>query len=814
MTSSHTAPARTASLASSSPTGVDATVLLKALRKGWPFIVACVLLCAGASLMYWKSQPAVYEASTLLEINPNPAQPLADKASDVHDMGVGIYWDAQEYYQTEYQIVTSDRVLGVVVRDLSLTNDYSFFGLKSAPPQPFDVETAIAVLRGRTSVEPVKNSRLFHIKVEDTQPERARRISDAISNAFIDQNLQTAVNSSIEAVSWLGGQVDHVKKVLERDEDALHDFKQTNDLPSTSINESSNMLRLEMQDYNTALTRTRTRKHELLARHTELDKISATNPDELPSSELLSSANLQSLRGQYQQAVKERAGLIAEGKGDNHPLVKSLTSRVQETSTALLSEVRSIQDGVDRDLAVVQHEEAGEQLLFEETRRRAVDLNMKEIEYHRLDRSREENEKLFELLSNKMKEADLARMMRGNNIRIVDTAKDPGGPIRPRIPGNVAIGAIAGLVLGLALAWMRELLDNSVKTPQDLEEQLGATFLGLLPELAEDTERRPKGRRRSTGPYAPTAGSHVELVVHEHPLSGIAEAARSIRTNVMFMNPDRPYQKLLISSAAPMEGKTTVACSIAIALAQGGQRVCIVDCDLRRPRIHRVFERAGDSGVTNVILGEATLDDVAKPTVVPNLWAVPAGPVPPSPADLLYSDRFRRFLDELCERFDRVIIDSPPIAAVTDSAVLSTLVDGTIFVVRAFQTSKQLARQALRTLRDVDARVVGAVLNAVNLSKHEYSYYHYYYYKREGYRPDPASDGSEPGATTAAPPTDPSSRPGQPPPCAWSLRTMHLTKRAAKTPMLKMFQQQASAGGYTRVLGHELGQSCRRPSPR
>jgi capsular exopolysaccharide synthesis family protein len=736
---------------------LDVTSFLKPLRKGWPLIVASVALCAGATLLYWRSQPAVYEASTLLEINPNAAQPLGDKASDVHDMGVGIYWDAQEYYQTEFQIVTSDRVLGSVVRDLSLTSDYGFLGLKAPPPVLPSVEATTAALRGRVLVDPVKNSRLFHIKVDDTDPKRARRLSDAIANAFIDQNLETAVNSSIEAGAWLGGQVDHVKKVLEHDEDALHAFKQTNDLPSTSINESSNMLRLEMQEYDTALTRTRTRKEELLARHTELSKITPENPDDLPSSELLASSYLQTLRGQYQNAVKDRASLLAEGKGENHPLVKSLTGRVEETSAALLAEVRNIQAAVDRDLAIAEHEEVGEESLFEAARKRAVDLSMKEIEYHRLDRSREENEKLFELLSAKMKEADLARMMRGNNIRIVDLAQDPGGPIRPRIPLNVGIGAIAGLVVGLAFMFLREQLDNSVKTPRDLEEQLGATFLGLLPELADDNEKKPRGRRRGTGPFAPAAGSHPELVVHDHPLSGIAEAARSIRTNLTFMNPDRPFKRLLVSSAAPMEGKTTVACSIAIALAQGGQRVCIVDCDLRRPRVHRIFDRAGDSGVTNVLLGESTIDDVAKPTVVHNLWAVPAGPVPPSPADLLQSESFKRLLHELSEKFDRVVIDSPPLAAVTDSAILSTLVDGTVFVVRAFKTSKQLARQGLRALHDVDARVVGAVLNAVNLSKHEYSYYHYYYYKREGYQPLPIEDGDSERAETgrSGPPAAP-----------------------------------------------------------
>src|ERR1019366_3172010 len=363
----------------------------------------------------------------------------------------------------------------------------------------------------------------------------------------------------------------------------------------------------------------------------------------------LANAVLQSLRAQYRLAYQEYQALLAEGKGDNHPLVREADQKVASTKAALLTEVANVQAAVVRDLAVIERQEQAEAAMFNASRRTAVDLNMKEIEYHRLDRTREENEKLYGLLLGRMKEADLSRMMRANNLRIVETATLPSSPIYPRVGLNVILGLHGGFLFGLGLPLLREQLDSSVKTPADIEEKLRTTFLGLLPDLQRNEDNANKagrsgGRRRRTDH---AVDGPPELVVHNRPASGVSEAARSIRTNLMFMNPDKPCKTLLISSAAPSEGKTTVACSIAIALAQGGQRVCIVDADLRRPRLHRIFDRAGDAGLTNALVGDATVAEIAKPTVVPNLWSIPAGPLPPNPADLLQSERFRKFMKEM-----------------------------------------------------------------------------------------------------------------------------------------------------------------------
>ncbi|MCA9588034.1 MAG: polysaccharide biosynthesis tyrosine autokinase, partial [Myxococcales bacterium] len=462
---------------------------------------------------------------------------------------------------------------------------------------------------------------------------------------------------------------------------------------------------------------------------------------------------LQQLRANYQQAIREKRELAAEGKGDNHPAMKKADEKVVLARGHLLEEIKNIQGAVARDLAIIGRQEAGEAGLYEKARKRAVELNMKELEFHRLDRLRAQNEKLYSMLLEQVKEADLRRMMNTNNVRLVDPATEARAPIRPRVDVSLGVGALVGLLLGLGLVLLKEQLDNTLKTPEDVEDRLGVTFLGLLPEVADDAPDRKGGKTRTRRP----GGTELapELIVHERPLSGVAEAARSLRTNLTFMTPDKPFRKILVTSAAPSEGKTTVATSIAISLAQGGHRVCIIDCDLRRPRLHRVFGREGDMGLTNVLLGEATIDDVALPTVVPNLYSIPCGPIPPNPADTVASERFKRFLDEMLEHFDRVVIDSPPIVAVTDPAIISTLVDAVIFVVRAFHTPMTLSRSGLRTLRDVDAPVAGAVLNAVNLNRHEYAYHHYYYYKREGYAPHSPPIPVEPEDNTRPPAAPP-----------------------------------------------------------
>jgi polysaccharide biosynthesis transport protein len=298
---------------------------------------------------------------------------------------------------------------------------------------------------------------------------------------------------------------------------------------------------------------------------------------------------------------------------------------------------------------------------------------------------------------------------------------------------------VAGLLLGLALAFLVSRLDRTVKSAE-MAEALGLTILGILPTISGDGPV-PGGRAaRNRQKNVPI---DRDLVVQTHPMSSVAECCRTIRTNLTFMSPDEPLRTFVVTSAGPREGKTTVATSLAITMAQSGQRVLLIDTDLRRPRLHRTFNAPSRLGVTSVLVGHESLSECVQETSVPGLSLLPCGPIPPNPAELLHTARFRDLMKDALQQFDRVIFDSPPLGAVTDAAIIAPQVDGAILVIKAKGTARDAARSAIRQLRDVSARIIGGILNDVDLSENRYGYGSYYYYHRRYYGQDDVDPGPQ-----------------------------------------------------------------------
>ncbi len=721
----------------SDPSTVDSTLKLLALwhtvRKNWILVLAvlvCTVLVAG---LYTTRQQKIYRSSALVEIDPNPPRPLGTQVQSVVDMGAGSYWSNREYYETQLKIIQGRSLSEWVVRRLHLERDAGFLGNTArgeGPPASVTIETAANTLQKRLVLEPVKNSRLVQVSIEDADPKRATRILGELLDTYLERNLETALDSANATAVWLGDQVTKLKSELEARELELHEFKREKSILSVSLDEQSNMLRGEMTQLNERLTLVRTQIQGLQARNAELQQIVVDDPASVPASELLQNSALQAMRTRYLASLTERSSLLASGKGPEHPAVRAVDAELAISKSAMLAEVRNLQDAVARDLKIAKREADGLSGLFKQAEQRGMDLGLLEIEYRRLERDKTNTERLYTIVMERNKDGDVTKLMRFNNLRVVDKPTTPRSPVRPNLGTNLAVGGVLGLVLGLGLIFGRDALDRSIRSPEHLEA-LGVAFLGLLPEShaspLEPAEGRKKRRRRERPSKEKVSELPPELTVHTAPRSGLAEASRAVRTNVRFMSPDRPYKTLLVTSAAPSEGKTTVACCLAIAMAQAGDRVLLVDCDLRRPRIHRVFGRGNDGGVTTLLLDSSEFDAVRLETTIPNLSVLSSGPHAPNPAELVSSDRFGVLLRSLEDRYDRVIIDSPPVAAVTDAAILSKRVDATVLVVRASETSRDLARRALRILNDVGAPIAGAVLNAVHMEGRR-GYYYYYQY--------------------------------------------------------------------------------------
>jgi capsular exopolysaccharide synthesis family protein len=355
--------------------------------------------------------------------------------------------------------------------------------------------------------------------------------------------------------------------------------------------------------------------------------------------------------------------------------------------------------------------------LLDSSKSEAFEVNKKQIAFDRLKREADNNQRLYDLVLKRLKEIELSGLLRTSNVRVLDAARPSRLPVKPNVKLNLALALLLGLLGGAGLAFAVELLDTSISTQDQVEQWLGVTFLGILPSFARGKD-----------------GQHQDLVVVQQPKSAAAECARAIRTNLLFMSPDRPLQTMLVTSSGPEDGKTTTAISVAITMAESGSRVLLVDADMRRPRIHRAFNLANGVGLSTLIVGNGKLSEAIRSTEVPNLFLLTCGPVPPNPAELLHTEAFAQLLKEMAGSFDRVVVDSPPVAAVSDAVVMSTHADGTLLVLKAGRTSRELARRALRALRHVNARVFGAVLNDLDLEARQYR--GYYHYERSGYYAD------------------------------------------------------------------------------
>lgn len=690
-------------------------VLVK--RKLW--IVASVIVIVGATAVWTIRQTKIYRATASVVVEETPPQVLGRDVESVVELGSSDYWSSQEYLMTQLQLVRSKSLCQTVVRRLGLNRDQNFAG-----PAGMSVSAAADRLSGSIAAEMAKSTRIMLISVSDPNPKTAQVLANAVVDAYIQQNLERKLSSTVEAVEWLTQQLGGIRGDLERSERALTQFKTDNNVLSLDLDDRQNVIANQITKLTEELTATKTRRIQLAARGRELESLRGRDPLNLPGPPILESALVSQLKSTYAELRVEEADLTTR-YGAQHPKVLAVTQRLRSTREDIEREVNNLLEGLRAESSIQVETERNVGAELARATQEALELNTKERDYRWLEREKNNNEKLYGMIVQRTRETDLTRALHANNIRRLDAAVMPRAASSPRFALNVVVAGFLSLLVGLGLAFLADQLDNTIKGQGDVEQRLGLTFLGLIPAI------EGAGRKKVKRSAPPTSG-HRDLFVRANPKSQVAECCRSLRTSLSFISPDKPIRSLLVTSSAPQDGKTTAAVSLGIVMAEGGLRVLIVDTDMRRPRLHRVFGVSSEVGISNLLVGDdVALEDATKSTEIPGLSVIPCGPTPPNPAELLQSRRFRELLSELTSRYDRVILDSPPVVAVTDPAIIGAIADGTLLIARAGQTKLEMGLHAVRQLTDVGANLLGMVLNDVDLSFSGYAYYQYrygYYY--------------------------------------------------------------------------------------
>ncbi len=611
---------------------IDLPSLLRVIRKRFWIILLVLAVSVSISTFYTLRQQKIYRATTTLQIETQAPRVLGSQFEEVVTMGTGNYWADQEYYETQYKIIQSREVAERTARMLKLNEDPDYLGVpldKRAGFKPAKVADAAGVLMGQLTVMPVKDSRLVSISIDDANPARAQLLANTLSDAYIDQNAEQALSSTMSALDWLSNQLEELRTKLEGSENSLYAYKKEHDILSVSLEDRQNILANEISQLTTNLTNVRAKRIELKARRDQIQQISESkDPLSMPIEALNQSGLIQRLKEQHAE-LRQQIGEMSERYLDKHPRIIELKAKLERVEEDIRREVNNVLAAIDSEYETSVRNEDGLNSTVKKLLDQAQELGQKEIEYNRLKREKDNNEHLYQLVLSRAKETDLSKMLKVNNVRVLDSAMLPGSPIRPNVQLNILLAILVGLALGLALVFLLEFMDRTLKT-QEQVENLGLTFLGLIPSITagDETYEKDYRKHRRRGRHKMLPDGERDLVVHRYPKSLVSESCRAIRTNILFMSPDDPVRRILVTSPSPREGKTTVAVSLATTMAQSGNRVLLVDTDMRRPRIHKAFGLEKPKGLSNVIVGDSDLTKVIQQTEIPNLSFLPCGPPP------------------------------------------------------------------------------------------------------------------------------------------------------------------------------------------
>ncbi len=715
---------------------------LDAARRLWWLPLASIAVCLVVAAAWTVRQPKLFRAAASMVIETRTPK-LLTGVEEVVDMGAG-GWVPDSFYQTEHEVMRSRAVAAAAAVALHLPENDAHNGL-AALTDPAERARRIAELDpadltvGRYTVEPDRRSSVVRIVVIDDNATFAADLANAVVDAYREINVDKRVEGNRDASRWLGTQHRDLQAKLEGSEDKLIAFMEENDVLNASMESQLDEVRQRAAAFNSQLA-----EEEAAAIRDSLNVAALKQVHEDPAlvdtlPEIQAAGVVNSLKTKLIELRATEVDLTARYQAD-HPRMKLLREQMATLRSELQREVDAVLTSLERQKASREASIVGLRAALDVERQKEARLNKLALEYNRLKREKDSQGQLFDMVTSRMKEADITSALPYNNVRVLDRALAPKAPFRPNLTINLLAALLLGAVLGVALIILLELLDTTVKNQIDVE-RLKLPFLGLLPDI--DTG----GARGGDKPAI--EGRERDLFVLRSPRSAVAECARFIRTSLVFMSPDRPLKTLVVTSPGPEEGKTTTAVSIAITMSQTGSKTLIVDTDMRRPRLHKVFGVGAERGVSTLLVGESTLEATVQKTEVDKLDVLVCGPPPPNPAEMLLSQHFKDLVAELAKRYDRVIFDAPPLGPVTDPAIVGALTDGVVLVLKCAKTRKDATAAALKALADAKARVLGAILNEVDVTSKRYAGAYYSYYNKYGAYYGSDDDGTKKAAGPA-----------------------------------------------------------------
>ena len=577
-------------------------------------------------------------------------------------------------------------------------------------------QSAVRSLQRSTEVQARRSTNIVQVSIQAMSPTRSADVANALAEAYIASTVKTRAQRAFSTKNFIGTQLATVQRDLRTAETALTDYKREKGI--ITLGQEANRI---LEQWTVEETKMAELETELQTARAISVALQTSTDSELPPT--ISTAGIRNplladLATRLTTLALRRAELD-DGLAPGNHFMQRLDAQIAKARSRLLEEVKATVVNLE------EHERALSAVLtrYEEGVR---GLPESELGLVGLLRKSKVNEDLYTLLLQRHEEARIAEASELGSARLVDTALAPGGPLRPNVPRNGLMGLLLGLLTGVGLVFLLEHFDNSVRSVRDLEQNIGLPVFGLVPDITE----RGRKTRTSDSPKERERRKRADRLVCEmDPGSLAVEAYRSLRTNIQFATPDVKAPCYLITSAGPGEGKSLTSTNLGITLAQMGQRVILVDADMRRPVLHRLFGMERGNGLSDVLAANGTWRDYVRSTKVEGLDMLAAGQLPPNPAELLASDRMRALIEELRENYDLVLVDSPPAVALTDASILGRIVNGSFLVVRSGVASTEAVRRAKMTLENVGSRLLGAIFNGASLQEGLGlpGYYRYYY---------------------------------------------------------------------------------------